>query len=48
MRHAGRLAEAGAGLHGDFIADAFEALTPFGEAATPLKSLANYLVERKH
>ncbi|MCU1320245.1 MAG: Geranyltranstransferase [Edaphobacter sp.] len=30
------------------IADAFEALTPFGEAATPLKSLANYLVERKH
>ncbi len=30
------------------IADAFEALTPFGEAATPLKSLATYLVERKH
>src|SRR5579871_32882 len=30
------------------IADAFEALTPFGEAATPLKSLAAYLVERKH
>lgn len=30
------------------IADAFEALSPFGEAATPLKSLANYLVERKH
>jgi geranylgeranyl diphosphate synthase type II len=33
---------------GQLIADAFEALTPFGEAATPLKSLANYLVERKH
>ena len=30
------------------IADAFEALSPFGEAATPLKALANYLVERKH
>ena len=30
------------------IADAFEALAPFGEAATPLKSLAQYLVERKH
>jgi geranylgeranyl diphosphate synthase, type II len=30
------------------IADAFEALVPFGEAATPLKSLALYLVERKH
>jgi geranylgeranyl diphosphate synthase type II len=30
------------------IADAFEALSPFGEAATPLKSLANYLVERKN
>ena len=30
------------------IADAFEALAPFGPAATPLKSLANYLVERKH
>ena len=30
------------------IADAFEALAPFGRAATPLKSLANYLVERKH
>ena len=30
------------------IADAFEALTPFGKAATPLKSLAAYLVERKH
>jgi geranylgeranyl diphosphate synthase, type II len=30
------------------IADAFEALAPFGEAATPLKSLAQYLVERKN
>jgi geranylgeranyl diphosphate synthase, type II len=30
------------------IADAFEALAPFGGAATPLKSLAAYLVERKH
>ena len=30
------------------IADAFEALTPFGPAADPLKSLATYLVERKH
>ncbi|RXH56056.1 polyprenyl synthetase family protein [Granulicella sibirica] len=30
------------------IADAFEALTTFGEAATPLKSLAQYLVERTH
>jgi geranylgeranyl diphosphate synthase type II len=30
------------------IADAFEALATFGEAATPLKSLAAYLVERKH
>ena len=30
------------------IADAFEALEPFGEAATPLKSLAQYLVERKN
>ena len=30
------------------IADAFAALTPFGEAATPLKSLARYLVERTH
>ena len=26
----------------------FEALAPFGEAATPLKSLAQYLVERKN
>ena len=32
----------------ELIADAFAALTPFGEAATPLKSLAQYLVERKH
>jgi geranylgeranyl diphosphate synthase, type II len=30
------------------IADAFEALAPFGPAATPLKSLAQYLVERKN
>jgi geranylgeranyl diphosphate synthase type II len=30
------------------IADAFAALEPFGEAATPLKSLAHYLVERKN
>jgi geranylgeranyl diphosphate synthase, type II len=30
------------------IADAFAALTPFGPAAEPLKSLAAYLVERKH
>ena len=30
------------------IADAFAALTPFGEAATPLKSLAQYLVDRTH
>jgi geranylgeranyl diphosphate synthase type II len=30
------------------IADAFEALTSFSEAATPLKSLAQYLVERKN
>ena len=32
----------------ELIADAFEALAPFGESATPLKSLAAYLVERKH
>ena len=32
----------------ELIADAFEALTPFGSAADPLKSLATYLVERKH
>jgi geranylgeranyl diphosphate synthase, type II len=30
----------------ELIADAFQALEPFGEAATPLKSLAQYLVER--
>jgi geranylgeranyl diphosphate synthase type II len=30
------------------IADAFAALEPFGPAADPLKSLATYLVERKH
>jgi geranylgeranyl diphosphate synthase, type II len=30
------------------IADAFAALAPFGEAAAPLKSLAQYLVERKN
>jgi geranylgeranyl diphosphate synthase type II len=30
------------------IADAFEALAPFGAAATPLKSLAQYLVDRTH
>jgi geranylgeranyl diphosphate synthase type II len=32
----------------ELIADAFAALAPFGEAATPLKSLAQYLVERTH
>jgi geranylgeranyl diphosphate synthase, type II len=32
----------------ELIADAFAALEPFGSAATPLKSLALYLVERKH
>jgi geranylgeranyl diphosphate synthase, type II len=32
----------------ELIADAFAALEPFGESATPLKSLAQYLVERKH
>jgi geranylgeranyl diphosphate synthase type II len=32
----------------ELIADAFAALEPFGPAADPLKSLANYLVERKH
>ncbi len=32
----------------ELIADAFAALEPFGEDATPLKSLATYLVERKH
>ncbi|HZY62531.1 MAG TPA: farnesyl diphosphate synthase [Edaphobacter sp.] len=32
----------------ELIADAFAALDPFGSAADPLKSLASYLVERKH
>ncbi|WP_263367246.1 polyprenyl synthetase family protein [Edaphobacter bradus] len=32
----------------ELIADAFDALAPFGEAANPLKAVANYLVERKH
>ncbi|WP_158943028.1 polyprenyl synthetase family protein [Granulicella sp. S190] len=32
----------------ELIADAFAALEPFGEAAVPLKSLAQYLVERKN
>lgn len=32
----------------ELIADAFAALAPFGPAADPLKSLATYLVERKH
>ncbi|MDQ2833353.1 MAG: polyprenyl synthetase family protein [Acidobacteriota bacterium] len=32
----------------DLISDAFAALAPFGDAATPLKSLAQYLVERKN
>jgi geranylgeranyl diphosphate synthase, type II len=32
----------------ELIADAFAALEPFGDAATPLKSLAKYLVERKN
>jgi geranylgeranyl diphosphate synthase, type II len=32
----------------ELIADAFEALAPFGPAADPLKSVATYLVERKH
>jgi geranylgeranyl diphosphate synthase type II len=32
----------------ELIADAFAALAPFGEAATSLKSLAQYLVERKN
>ena len=30
------------------IADAFDALAPFGPAADPLKSLAQYLVDRKN
>ena len=33
---------------GELVADAFAALAPFGEAAAPLKALAQYLVERKH
>ena len=32
----------------ELIADAFNALEPFGEAATPLKNLARYLVDRTH
>jgi geranylgeranyl diphosphate synthase type II len=32
----------------ELIADAFAALAPFSEAATPLKSLAQYLVDRTH
>ena len=32
----------------ELIADAFAALAPFGPAATPLKSLAQYLVDRTH
>lgn len=32
----------------ELIADAFAALEPFGQNAAPLKSLASYLVERKH
>ena len=32
----------------NLIADAFAALAPFGPAATPLKSLAHYLVDRTH
>jgi geranylgeranyl diphosphate synthase, type II len=32
----------------ELIADAFAALEPFGQAATPLKSLAQYLVDRTH
>ena len=33
---------------GQLVADAFEALAPFGEAATPLKALARYLTTRKN
>ena len=33
---------------GQFIADAFAAIEPFGPAADPLKSLAQYLVDRTH
>jgi len=32
----------------NYIADAFAALEPYGGSATPLKALAQYLVERKH
>src|SRR5579875_96622 len=32
----------------ELIADAFAALDPFGEAATPLKAVAQYLVDRTH
>jgi geranylgeranyl diphosphate synthase type II len=32
----------------ELIADAFAALAPFGDAAAPLKSLAQYLVDRTH
>jgi geranylgeranyl diphosphate synthase type II len=32
----------------ELIADAFAALEPFGASATPLKSLAQYLVDRTH
>jgi geranylgeranyl diphosphate synthase type II len=32
----------------ELIADAFAALAPFGDAAMPLKSLAQYLVDRTH
>ena len=32
----------------ELIADAFAALEPFGKAANPLKSLAQYLVQRKN
>jgi len=32
----------------ELIADAFAALEPFGATATPLKSLAQYLVDRTH
>jgi geranylgeranyl diphosphate synthase type II len=32
----------------ELIADAFAALDPFGAAAAPLKSLAQYLVDRTH
>jgi geranylgeranyl diphosphate synthase type II len=32
----------------ELIAEAFDALAPFGPAADPLKAVATYLVERKH